>query len=315
MADAKKTYEIIAKMKNNISPNLKLIGRSFSWMTAKAKAALRGLTKMVFNLKTGLLGLSAVLGANMFIRPAADIENYRAQLTAIYGDAKKAAVALHEMRKFAAESPLETKDVIEAFKVLESVGVESAETVVKKLGNVAVIFKREVADISNAFIGLNKRTLRQLGVEVDRQGKSIIIAAGKGPKRMVVEIEKANKTTIQLNKEIRNSLLDIWTKQFPNAMDLMKNNFDAAVAVFKSKIFELTADIGKKYLPKLTEFFNKLSDMITEHHNEIVALFTSLPDIWDIVVERLMSKLESGKKSIKKGFWNWLMRPLTIWER
>ena len=177
----------------------------------------------------------------------------------------------------------------------------------------ALIFDREVAEVANAFIGLNKRTLRELGVEVDRQGQYITIAAGKGAKRMVVEIEKANKSTIQLNKEIRQSLLDIWAKQFPDAMELAGSTFDAKIAVFKSRLFELTADIGERYLPKIKEWITSLTDFLTSHHNEIVAFFTALPDIWDAIIERLQTKLESTKTKIKTGFWDWLKRPLTMW--
>ena len=298
---AKKELEIIARLKDLVSNRLTVIKRGFALMARSASAVLSGLNRMIFNLKTSLVGLGIVLASKAFIRASADIEKYRVQLTAIYGDAKKAEDTLRLIRDFAAESPLQTKDVIEGFKRLEAVGIESAETVIQKLGNVALIFDREVADVSHAFIGLHKRTLRELGVDIDRMGKDVVIAAGKGAKRMVVEIDKANKNTIQLNQEIRKALLDIWAKQFPNAMELAGSTFDAKMAVFKSRIFELMADIGERYLPKIKEWITSLTNFLTSHHNQIVAFFTALPEVWDAVLERLKTKLKEFKNEAASG--------------
>ncbi len=299
---AKKELEIIARLNDLVSGKLTAIKRGFAVMARSATTALRGLNKMVFNLKTALAGLGITLGAKAFIRAAADIEKYRVQLSAIYGDAKQAESTLRMIRDFAAESPLETKDVIESFKMLEAVGIESTETVIKKLGNVALIFDKQLKDVSQGFISLNARTLREMGVVIDQMGSTVTISAGKGAKRMVVEFEKAGKNVEQINNEIRQSLLDIWDKQFPDAMKIAGNTFDAQMAVLKSRIFEVMADIGERYMPKIKEWITSLSNFLTSHHNQIVAFFMALPEIWDAVLERLKSKIESVKDNLKKKF-------------
>jgi hypothetical protein len=132
--------------------------------------------------------------------------------------------ALSAIREFARASPLETEDVVQSYVRLRAIGLSATMNQMKTLGGVAVLMNRQLTDVLQAFISLNKRTLRELGIDIDRTGAKAVIQSGNV--RKVVEKDSAS---------IRKALLEIWEERFPNAMDLI-------LMIFKEKNWKIKID-------------------------------------------------------------------------
>ncbi len=214
---------------------------------------VRKVAKSVFTLRNamGMLAVTAI--GKSFVTAASKIEVFGNQLLMVTKNAKAADNALKAIREFARTSPLETEDVVQSFVRLRAIGLEPTMEQMKTLGGVAVLMGRQMTDVLQAFIGLNKRTLRELGIDIDRTGQKAVIQSGNI--RKVVEKDSAS---------IRAALIEIWEERFPNAIEVAANTTKSKIAIMKSNIFELSAVIGKNLLPALNKVVGAISKAAEE---------------------------------------------------
>ena len=204
----------------------------------------------VMNLRNAMIALVAVGVAKYAINAASSIEVMAMQLRIVSESGEKAAQAMKAIREFARTSPLETEDVVQSFVRLRAVGIDPTLAQLKTIGGVAVLFNREMSDVLDAFIGMNKRTLRKLGVEIDRTGSMAIIKSG--------DIRK------EVNKDsasIRAALLEIWEERFPDAITDAADTTKSKVAIMKSNIFELAVSVGEKLKPAFDSVVVSIGNM------------------------------------------------------
>jgi len=128
--------------------------------------------------------------------------------------------------------------VVQSYVRLRAVGIKPTIDEMKTMGGVAVLFNTQMTEVLNSFIGLNKKTLRRLGIEIDRTGSKAVIMSGNIKK----EVEKDSAS-------IRRALLEVWEERFPNAIETAANTSVAKTAIMKSEVFELAAAVGEKLLP------------------------------------------------------------------
>ena len=206
-------------------------------------AAFGAKVKKQFTAMNALLsGVVIMIGKRLvgaFISAASKMEVFANQLKIVTGNAKLADKALEAIREFARTSPLETEDVVQSFVRMRAVGIEPTIEQMRTIGGVAVLMNREMSEVLDSFIGLNKRTLRKMGVEIDRTGSMAIIKSGDI--RKVVEKDSAS---------IRGALLEVWEERFPNAIKTAADTTVAQTAIMRSEIFELSATIGEELLPQ-----------------------------------------------------------------
>jgi hypothetical protein len=200
-----------------------------------------------------------------FVDAASKIEVFQKQLEMVTGSAGKASSALGAIRDFARTSPLETEDVVQSYVRLRAVGIDPTMKQMRTLGGVAVLMNKSMGDMLNSFIGYNKRTLRSLGIEIDRTGPKAIIQSGNIKK--VVEKDSAS---------IRAALLEIWEQRFPNAIEIASDTFSSKMAIMRSEIFEtVLVPLGEKVLPVIK---SGLDDMTTSI-NGSASMFETLGDV------------------------------------
>jgi len=108
-------------------------------------------------------------------------------------------------------------------------------------------------------------------------------------------------------------LIQIWDKQLPDAMALASDTFKGKMEGLKGSIQLLMADIGELYLPKIKEFVENLDKFIQKHHDDILAFFIALPEIWDIALSKINAKITQVKADLMakfnpmKWFENWAL--------
>lgn len=199
--------------------------------------------KQLLSLPNIIAGAAIVGIGKKFIDAAGKIEVFQKQLEMVTGSAGKASQALGAIRDFARTSPLETEDVVQSYVRLRAVGIDPTMKQMRTLGGVAVLMNMKMGDMLNSFIGYNKRTLRSLGIEIDRTGKQAVLQSG-GIKK-VVDKDSAS---------IRQALLEIWEQRFPNAIETASNTFSAKMAIMRSEIFEtVLVPLGEKVLPMIKD--------------------------------------------------------------
>lgn len=219
----------------------------------KIGSSVDKLSKQFFNLRNAVAAFMALQIGSSFINAAAKIEVFEKQLLAVSSSAEAARNSLNAIREFARTSPLETEDVVQSFVRLRAVGIDPTLAQMRTIGGVAVLFDREMTDVLDSFIGLNKRTLRQLGIEIDRTGSQAIIQSGNI--RMAVNKDSAS---------IREALLEIWEKRFPNAIEKAADTFSAQMAILRSNIFEFQAQVGVHLLPMMKDLTKATSKWVEE---------------------------------------------------
>jgi len=220
-----------------------------------------GFIKKLINLRNVAVVGTMVMIGRAIIGAAAKIEVFAKQLEIVSGSAAEANKTLAKMREFARTSPLETEDVVQSYVRLRAVGIEPTMKEMKILGGVAVMMNRQLTNVLQAFIGLNTRTLRRLGIQINRTGKMAIIESGN----MRMEIE--NDATA-----IRVALLDMWEKRFPDAIKRAAGTTTAQLAIMKSEFFELSAVIGKEVLPTINKILKVVGKIAGAIRLEIEAL-------------------------------------------
>lgn len=239
----------------------------------RAMSAFRRLATIP-NLVAG----AAIVGmANSFIRAGNQIDIFRNQLRMVSNTAEEADIALAAIREFARRSPLDTEDVVQSYVRLRAVGIEPTIDQLETLGGVSLLFNRKLTDTLQAFIGMEKEPLRNLGIEIDRMGAKAIITSGNIRK----EVGKDAAS-------IRAALLEVWAERFPDAMEKASQTFSAKMAIFRSNIFEFKAQIMDAFLTDLgggvdgiNSTFDGLMQKIPEISFAIWAVITPVRILWN----------------------------------
>jgi len=234
--------------------------------TEKAARATQKKTSFIGRMTTAFIGADlAVRGiiagframkeASKFVMQAAiDNEMFEASLLAVTDSAGEAGAQLKRIREFAAASPLETKDMVDAFIKLKAIGIPAAFEVTKAVGNIGLVFNKSLDEVTAGFIGLEKKTLRRLGVEIDRTGSKAVLVSGN----MRIETEKTDSA-------IRDGLLKVWAERFPDAMEIAGKTTKAKLAVMRSEFWELAVAISdgpNSALKKSVEWVTSLAKAV-----------------------------------------------------
>lgn len=262
----------------------KQLGRTAKKVEGFTSRVERGFLRLA-RLPALLTGLSLPFLAKGLLEAGAKIEVFRNQLIAVSDSAKKADNALAQIREFARTSPLETEDVVQSYVRLRAVGLDPTMEQMRTMGGVAVLFNKQLTDVLDSFIGLNKRTLRQVGIEIDRTGKNAIIQSGNIRK----EVSKDSAS-------IRAALLETWQERFPDALKIAGDSFKAQMAVFRSGIFEFSAEMSETFMPEIkrivqagTAFMEDLRDKVIANKAKIIAKVKRAAavfrDLWEIITK------------------------------
>ncbi|MFP4165298.1 MAG: hypothetical protein ACLFVE_15100 [Chitinispirillaceae bacterium] len=225
-----------------------------------------------------LVAGAAIVGiANSFVKAGNQIDIFRNQLRMVSNTAEEADVALAAIREFARRSPLDTEDVVQSYVRLRAVGIEPTIEQLETLGGVSLLFNRKLGDTLQAFVGMEKEPLRNLGIEIDRMGSKAIITSGNI--RREVGKDAAS---------IRAALLDVWAERFPDAMEKASQTFSAKMAIFRSNIFEFKAQVMDAFLNELgggvdgiNSTFDGLMQKIPEISFAIWAVITPVRILWN----------------------------------
>jgi len=193
----------------------------------------------LFNLKTFLLTAATGWGikklASSFIDVAAQMEQFHLTLSTVIKDAAATEKAFSWVREFARTTPFNTDEVIEAYTLLKSVGMDtvgSLEEIIGIVGDTGMVFGRSITDVASALIGMNSMTLRQFGIEVERESKTWKAKLGAN----IIETEA------DINS-LRKAVLELMEGAFAGGMEKATNTWIGAMRTIGSLWYEFKADL------------------------------------------------------------------------
>lgn len=197
--DAGRHKKVMGRI-NSVVGGYKRIGQAMmSALTAGAGAA------GVF-IGAGLVGIT---------RTAAQFEKYEAVLTGLEGSQAKAKASMAWVTQFAATTPYEIDQVMEAFVRLRAYGIDPTDGTLRALGDTASTMGKDVMSavemLADAQSGEFER-LKEFGIRARQQGDQVTFSWVENGKT----IERSSKKT---GAEITRTLLGIFGPKNAGAMD------------------------------------------------------------------------------------------------
>ena len=315
MAKRKSELEIFLNLKGQFGKGLRGATRDLRRFIRQGEQLGRRMArtliapiKAITSLKTAVLGTAGAYAAfatgRSILKTAGQFETYRAQLGVLLRDQEKANVVFERFKEIAAASPLDTADFIQAFVQLQAVGVRDAEATVKRLGDVATVFRRKVQDIASVIINPEKEPLGRLGITLDRMGKKAILTSGNIRLAVEKDIES-----------IRAAILDIWTQSLAGAMERMKNTYESKVAemegswkLFKQSLGEPLLPYAKKAIDGITELLNTNRDLAAKIFEDLGQTATVTLEFLRLrgqtIFDNLLDHMAKAVVDIAKTLWD-----------
>lgn len=231
--------------------------------TAPAEAAVKNLGNSITTAfaKFGLAkqGIDSALGivqkiAKAFIAPAAEMEQFRLRLNALYGSVEDASKAFEKFRVIAAKTPATLGEVVQAGANLKAFGMD-AENTLASVQDLAAFMGIDVVEASQA-----------VGRAFAGGAGAAIVLRERGILELVRSFAKVDDLTKLSLPEFREAL--IGAMQDPaigiaGASETMSNSFTGAMSNMDDSLYTLQAKIGGAFTPVLTSATNALSNFIS----------------------------------------------------
>ncbi len=241
--------------------------------------------------------------AKGFLDAAVSVENYKVSLNAVIKDAQKTEAVFQDLFKWASINPIDTDDAIKSFVRLKTAGVENTKAAVAAAADAATVMQKPVEYVANAMVSTNNKMLRQIGVQLDRTGKTAIIRSGK----VRIEVEK------DIDK-IRQGIIEVLQKNFGGAMETFKNTWRGSLDTMKGLWWTFMAEVmgtnnsGGPY-ETLVKGINRVRDAWIEWKE--TTDYTEFVANTQAVFSAMIDGMISGIEMLVKGF-KWLLDNLEM---
>jgi hypothetical protein len=209
-------------------------------------------------IKTMLTGALAWAGKRWLIDSNADMETYRNTLAIVLKDQKKAVEMLSWAEKFAAKTPFEIPQVVEATVRLQSYGIQAQKTL-GIVGDMASVMGKDlmsaVEAVADAQTGELER-LKEFGIT-----KEMIQKQAKLMGMMVIN----SKGQITDQKAFNAALFALMEQRYKGGMEIQSRTFKGMMSNVQDFIGRIGRKLGGplfesagKYIQKLLDAFDKI---------------------------------------------------------
>ncbi len=176
------------------------------------------------------------------IAAASDMEGYLAKLTVALKDQKKALDMLNWAKAFAAKTPFEMPEVVDAVTRLEMYGL-SAKKWLPLVGDMAGAMGKSVTDaveaVADAVSGGGLERLKEFGISTPK-----LLAAGAGGGQGQIDYQSQEG----LNR-IKGALETILTRDFGGGMDKLSQTAQGMKSNFMDSLSAIRMEIGQRLMP------------------------------------------------------------------
>ncbi len=238
---------------------------SFNTTLKNAKKTIGELSGEITSLAStsamALGGISAGIGliVKSWLDAAGAMEQYEAKLTTVLKSATEAKVAIKEAVEFAAKTPFEVKDIVDATVQLEVYGQKTKEWL-PLVGDLAAGMRKDLGYTSQV-IG---KALNGSADGFESLRNELAITTAKLVQYGAVMGETGGislKTTADLEKA-QQALQAIIKTEFGGAMERQANTWQGAMSNLNDSISKLQVLMGEALIPALTQGVRVLSGFI-----------------------------------------------------
>ncbi|EQB31969.1 tape measure protein [Sphingobium ummariense] len=162
-----------------------------------------------------LAGTGAIAALYKVATAGMEMEGFRTQLEGLEGSSAAADRALQWVAKFAARTPYEMNEVMEAFIALKAYGIDPTSGSLRTLGDAAAGMNRPIMDavemMADAVTGEYER-LKSFGIRASVAGDKVTLRWTRNSKEL-------SKTVKASSTEIQRALSQILDERFAGGMD------------------------------------------------------------------------------------------------
>lgn len=227
MAQNATELTLVLRAKDAMTKHLKAIKSHLGTITSAAKKtgsvinqAFKSVGGAVFNLKNALIGLAGSAGIGLvakgFIDTADELERYEGTLATVTRSTERAQQMMRNLNKFAAETPFEIPQLVEAATRLESYQLNS-EKFLKGLGDAAA--------------GLNKPLIAAVEAVADASQGEFERMKEFGLRALDIAKKAGFKTVQEMNSSRENlakgteAIMEIFKERFSGGMRTLSKTF------------------------------------------------------------------------------------------
>lgn len=211
-------------------------------LLSKAKGALVGLVG--FEVLKGIVSITA------------EFQKYNAQLVTVTGSQNAANAAMDKLRDFAATTPFQLGEVVNAFVKMKALGLDPTEQALTSFGNTAAAMGKDlnqvVEAVADATTGEFER-LKEFGIKAKAEGDRVRLTF------QGVTTEIGNNAS-----EINEYLESIGNNQFAGAMARQAETLGGAWSNLQDNAAQLANAIGEVLAPVITSITTSLADAAKE---------------------------------------------------
>jgi len=256
---------------------------------AKLKGAFTG-------VQGALAGLGLALGSGALIQFLAkaniQFQQLQARLQTFTGSAEGAAEAFEQLAKFAATTPFELSDSVEAFITLRSAGIDPTTETLRRLGDQASAFGGNIRDMAEAVRAASTgemERLKRFGVVARLEGDKII-ANFQGQS---TEIERSAVG-------ITNYLENLSKQKFAGSMEREMATLGGAISNLKDSLFQLATSVGEAgasgAMARIIRGITEFSETLRNNGPRV--------QYWTNLVLTAVSSVVTAVKGAVKAAWN-----------
>lgn len=247
-------------------------------------------------VKWGALGAVAAGGvfARGVIATASQFEQFQVILENTEGSAAKAQAAMDWVRKFAASTPYELADVMDAFVKLKSYGIEPTNGALEALGNMAAGMGKDLGQavemLADAQTGEFER-LKEFGIKASQAGGKVTLTYFKAGKEV-------KKTGIAL-KDVGTAITTIANDKFGGMMARQSQTLAGIWSNLKDQVSGFMLLIGNGVAPQLKAKLNELLAWANK-----VAADGRLKKWADDIAGKMNELVEEASTFVEQTDWN-----------
>ena len=260
-----RTIEVVAKLRDSISPTLTKVSGKLKIFGQKAKAVFQSIKGAVFGLKGALLGMAAVIGGAIFI-------NAMKKVVEIGIEQEEAFATLQgTLRKFGDEAKAVTGRLADYSAELQQMtvhGDEAIMAVTNLLGQLTDLDEQGLRNATKATIGIADTMGMDLFGAASLVGKTIG-STTNALTRYGITVDMAGNQTERANEIMSNTAAMFQLSQdkadtFGGRLQQLKNNWGDLLetmsgAILNSRIINnlletLSATIRDKWIPAIEEW-------------------------------------------------------------
>ena len=210
----------------------------------QAKKNLAGLQKSALTANKAIAGFGAVIGSAVIFKAGSRIAEVSAKfetlgktLETLTGSTAAADAAFNQIREFAATTPFQLDEVVQAFIRLKSLGLDPSEEALTSYGNTAAAMGKSIIQfveaIADATTGEFER-LKDFGIKAKTQGDKVTFAF----RGISTEVDKTAES-------IESFLRGIGNETFGTAMADQADTAKVAFSNLDDAIDQLLVSVGE----------------------------------------------------------------------